>query len=151
MMKDKNTLGFTLIELMIAVAVVAILAAIAYPSYVNHVRKARRADAKAALTEVAQKLETLYARNASYSADMRDIGYPGANWNNVPTDVPVAQRYYRVHVIAATGACPITRCYRLEARPRLDQTNDAVSRYQLWSNGRKREMIGGSWQNGWQK
>ena len=40
--------GFTLIELMVAVAVVGILSAIAYPSYLQHVRKSRRADAKCA-------------------------------------------------------------------------------------------------------
>ena len=151
MMKDKKTLGFTLIELMIVVAVVGILAAIAYPSYVDHVRKARRADAKAALTEVSQKLETLFARDASYSADLTDIGYTNATWNNVPTSAPAAQRYYRVRVLAATAACPVTRCYHLEARARLDQTNDAVSRYQLWSNGRKRVRVNGTWQDGWQE
>ncbi|WP_172649511.1 type IV pilin protein [Thiolapillus brandeum] len=149
MRKDKKTLGFTLIELMIVVAVIGILAAIAYPGYVDHVRKARRADAKSALTEAAQKLETLYARNASYSADLTDVGYAHANWNTVPTTVPNAQRYYRIRVLAPSGSCPITNCYKLEARPRLDQTNDAVSRYRLWSNGRKQERLNSTWKNGW--
>lgn len=58
--------GFTLIELMIAVAVIAILAAIALPSYQEHVRKARRAQAKADLVEYAQLAERFHTVNNSY-------------------------------------------------------------------------------------
>jgi len=59
--------GFTLIELMIAIAVVAILAAIALPSYQNYVLKSGRADAKAALYGVAQTLERCYTRFSAYN------------------------------------------------------------------------------------
>ncbi len=58
-----KTHGFTLIELMIAVAIVALLASIALPSYNAHTEKTRRADCKVALSTVAQQLErcmTLY-------------------------------------------------------------------------------------------
>lgn len=58
--------GFTLIELMIVVAVVAILAAIALPSYQEHVRKSRRAQAKADLVEYAQLAERHHTVNHSY-------------------------------------------------------------------------------------
>lgn len=58
--------GFTLIELMIVVAVVAILAAIAMPSYQEHVRKSRRAQAKADLVEYAQLAERHHTVNHSY-------------------------------------------------------------------------------------
>ena len=61
--------GFTLIELMIVVAIVAILAAIAYPSYQEQVRKSRRADAKAVLLEAAQWLERHYTVNNTYVVD----------------------------------------------------------------------------------
>ena len=47
--------GFTLIELMITVAVVAILAAIAFPSYATYVKKSRRGDAEATLMDIAQR------------------------------------------------------------------------------------------------
>lgn len=58
--------GFTLIELMIAVAVVGILAAIAYPSYVDSVRKSRRGQAKADLLELTQLAERHRTVNNSY-------------------------------------------------------------------------------------
>lgn len=58
--------GFTLIELMIGVAVVAVLTAIAYPSYAKQVAKGRRAEAKAALLAVAQKMERFYTERATY-------------------------------------------------------------------------------------
>ncbi len=60
--------GFTLIEIMIVVAIVGILAAIAYPSYQDSVRKSRRADAKTALLEVAQLEERFFSVNNQYSA-----------------------------------------------------------------------------------
>lgn len=55
--------GFTLIELMIVVAITAILAAIAYPSYQEYVRKSRRAEARAQLLETVQYMQRFYSQN----------------------------------------------------------------------------------------
>ena len=54
-MKKSLSHGFTLIELMIVVAIVAILASIAYPSYKDSVLKSRRAEARTALSELLQQ------------------------------------------------------------------------------------------------
>lgn len=59
--------GFSLIELMIAVAIIGILAGIAYPSYQEYVRQTRRADAQSALLELAQFMERRYTGSGSYN------------------------------------------------------------------------------------
>lgn len=58
--------GFTLIELMITVAVIGILAAIAFPSYQDSIRKSSRADGKNALTQAAANMERYYTENNTY-------------------------------------------------------------------------------------
>lgn len=66
--------GFTLIELMVVVAIVGILAAVAYPSYQNSVRKSRRADAMAALAEAQLAQEKWRANHTTYAANATTLG-----------------------------------------------------------------------------
>ncbi len=69
MTKAGEQSGFTLIELMIAVAVIAILAAIAIPGYQGYVERSLRADAHAGLNVAAGELERCYTEHYSYSSD----------------------------------------------------------------------------------
>lgn len=62
----RQTDGFTLIELMIVVAIVAVLAAIAYPAYTNSVIKGKRGQGRAALLDLMQQQERYLTQSGSY-------------------------------------------------------------------------------------
>jgi len=104
----KNSKGFTLIELMIAVVVISIIAAIAYPSFMEQIKKARRSDAKQSLMAVAAKLEQFYQDNKGYPtvANMARLGYGGTTFTS-PED------YY---TISFNGA-PTSTSYSIQADP----------------------------------
>lgn len=67
--------GFTLIEIMIAVAIVAILAAIAYPSYQQYIIRTHRADLQTELLRVAGQLQSYKVVNHTYeNATLNNVG-----------------------------------------------------------------------------
>lgn len=75
---NKRNHGFTLIELMIAVAIVGILAAIAYPSYLDQVRKSKRSDARSLVLQTANRQERYFTTHYEYAGSMKDLGYKNA-------------------------------------------------------------------------
>jgi len=96
----KTRHGFTLIELMIAVAIVGILAAIAIPSYTSYVQKARRTSAKTALLDLASREAKYYSTNNAYTNSMTNLGYASAG----PIAVPDAtSNYYNLSVAFFSG------------------------------------------------
>ncbi|MDR7267472.1 type IV pilus assembly protein PilE [Pelomonas saccharophila] len=76
-------LGFSLIELMVALVVAGILAAIAYPVYTSHVQRGRRADAINALTAVMQAQERYRGNNSAYASTLTALNV------NVSTIAPL--------------------------------------------------------------
>ncbi len=72
--RQQRARGFSLIELMVAVAIVGILAAVAYPAYRDSIAKTRRADAKIALTQGAAQQEKFFSRFSHYSGTLSLIG-----------------------------------------------------------------------------
>jgi type IV pilus assembly protein PilE len=74
MNRQIKSYGFTLIELMITVAIVGILAAVAYPSYTDFVIRSNRAEAQRELLRYANLQEQLFVDSRSYAADMKGLG-----------------------------------------------------------------------------
>ena len=107
----RRSRGFTLIELMIVVAIAAVLAAIALPSYFGSVRKSRRADAITALNQVAQAQERWRANNSTYTNVLTGAGL------NVPNP---SSGYYTLAVTGNTGTD-----YVVTATAAGAQTSDA--------------------------
>ncbi|MBD2859872.1 type IV pilin protein [Spongiibacter sp. KMU-158] len=100
--------GFTLVELMITVAIVGILAAIAYPSYQEQVAASRRNEAATALLTGAQALERYYSSNGRYTTTAGGNTLPAV----FPTTVPENGTAY--YTIAASGT-PTANSFTLKA------------------------------------
>ena len=62
-----NNKGFSLVELMIVLAIIGVLSAISYPSYDSYMKKSRRSDEKIALQAMADKQERFYLQNNTYT------------------------------------------------------------------------------------
>lgn len=72
--KKNNIAGFTLIELMITVAIIGILASIVYPSYVDSVTRSNRTEAQRELSRIANLQEQFYNDFRRYTNDMTELG-----------------------------------------------------------------------------
>ena len=126
--------GFTLIELMITVAVVAILAAIAYPAYTEQVRKSRRSAAASTLMEVASKQQQLFLDRRSYQAAANVAALEAAPLRvNVPSS---ARSFYAFSVTTGTAADG-SPTFTITAAPSGNQMNDKCGTMTLDQAGAK--------------
>ena len=109
--------GFSLLELMIAVAVVAILAAIAYPSYQSHLISSRRASAQSHLMDIAQREQQYFLDTRSYASDLATLSM------TTPSDVG---SYYTI-TIAISSAPPTFTATATPVTGTLQASDGALS------------------------
>ena len=109
----KKQKGFSLIELMIVVAIVAILASIAYPSYQQYVLKSWRNTAAGCLLDLAQSMERRYTSNMSYVGAALPVA-------SCTTENGIAARY-----TFSFPADPTAQAFTLRAVPSGAQSSDA--------------------------
>ncbi|WP_164084961.1 type IV pilin protein [Pseudazoarcus pumilus] len=116
--------GFSLIELMITVAILAIIVAIAWPTYTEQIRKSRRVEAQRALLELAHHLEREFSRSGSYA----NATLP---FDRVPFDIPGP--YYTIAFVGELQADSWT----LVAQPVGVMRDDPCGSFYVTHTGRR--------------
>lgn len=125
----RRQMAFTLIELMVVLAILGIIVAVAYPAYTDQVRTARRAEAKSALQQGINRQERHFTSNNTYTADMTELGYAA--------DPFITEEGWYSVSAAACGGSTIAQCAVMTAAPQNDQTNDSCGSFTLNTRGQR--------------
>ena len=126
MRQARTQRGFTLIEVMMAIAIIGILAAIAYPSYTSHMTKSRRSEAQQALMEVASREQQFLLDTRSYAS----LSTLTSSTVGMVISSSV-QKYYTIAVDSSTSSFTAT------AAPFGSQLKDACGTLTLTNTGAK--------------
>ena len=113
-MKKQN--GFSLVELMMVLAVIAIIATIAVPSYQNSMMKASRHEAMVTLLDIMRAQEDYYASNFEYTTTLSYIGYTGT--------VTAGDDRYVITASKCDGGEDLDQCIKLTANAQTGKTID---------------------------
>lgn len=141
MINPQSSRGFTLLELMIAVAIVAILATVAYPSYAEYVAKSRRTTTVGLLQQAQQWMERFYTENYRY--DQNSAGTAVTDASQFPSWFSVSPKPGdggAVYDIAVTVTAGVRDVYSIKATRKAgtNMANDRCGDYALDQYGRKK-------------
>ena len=128
--------GFTLVELMVVVAIAAILTMIALPSYQAYVLKSHRTAAINAILDLASREARYYTTNNAYTGSLTALGYSA---DPMPITMGTGgTAYYNLSVASVTAATTTTPAdFTLNAAPVGNQVNDTCGTYTYTSLGIK--------------
>ena len=120
--------GFTLLELVVVVAIVAILASLAIAGYEFAIRKGRRSAAQGCVAEAAQFMERFYTTNLNYAQDLAGnaVALPGCS-----AEVDGA------YVVGFAAGQPTATTFVIQATPQGRQARDACGTMSMNQTGRR--------------
>ena len=127
-LKKQKQKGFTLIEMMIVVAILGIVSAIAVPSYMDYVTKGKRTDAKVELLRMAQLQESYFVQNLSYAKDFTSATNAGGLGLTGPIESEQGEYTILLNPTpAGCGGTSVSPCtgFTLTADAGTIQSNDA--------------------------
>ena len=124
--------GFTIIELMLVVAVAGVLALVAYPSFMDSVRKGRRADAQAFLSEVAARQQHFLLDRRAYASSLSGSAADNGLAMTVPASVTA---FYTVTLETDNEARP--PAFVVSGAPRGSQSDDVCGTLRMDQRGAK--------------
>ncbi len=121
-MQQTRSNGFTLLEMLIVVAIMGVLTSIALPAYQNSVRRSARAEAKTELLQVASDQERYFSNFNTYVDDATPLNSPVVAGRDRTTQ----NGFYAISV-SACGAGTIATCFLATATAQNDQTADTCT------------------------
>lgn len=127
--------GFTLIELMITVAIIGILASIAYPSYARYIQRAQRAEARNALNSISQRMEQNYNLSGAYDLTSSGAAIDNASISSWGFSQSPSNGTARYNLAFSAG--PTTTTFTVSATPTGPQTSDSCGVLSLNERGLK--------------
>lgn len=128
--------GFSIIELLVVMAIIGVLVAVGIPAYSKQINTAKRTDGKAMLMIVQSKMERYLFDHQTYPESLVMMDAYSADI------VFSTEGFYEINIVASTSNCPISSCYVLRGVPKdYDLSTMAQEELLLNSNG----MRSGAW------